>query len=241
MSDIEENPWKEMKESPDANGEYILEKDRKYINEHKLRDKLDLKLHLYPEPFIGNPKAPIYLLNLNPGYSEGDEDDMPMLKNYIFKNYRHECPFYYLIDELKETNGAKWWRFGKSKPKLAPRLGKLIAEFGGDVEKVARSVFCIEYFPYHSKKFSVKEIKDLPSQTYSKHLIEKAIREKEDTIFIIMRKKEELFDLIPELEGAESAGRVFRCFSSQNPCITEENIAKKEGFSTIVDKIKKVV
>jgi len=216
-----QNPWEKMKKSPDANGEYILDIDRAHID--KLRNKLNLKL--FPEPFIGDPEAPVYLLNLNPGFNESDKEDMEDLKNYIFKNYKHKCPFYYLNDNLKETNGGKWWR---------QRLGELIEECG--IKKVANNVFCIEYFPYHSNKWTSGKV-CIPSQEYNQALIEKAITERK--LFIVMRNK--LFSQIEELKTYKN---ILFLNSPQNVSISRKNIENclknpKNGWKRIIEKITK--
>jgi len=51
-----------------------------------------LRPDVYPEPFTGDPAAPVYFINLNPGFAseETEHADMPRVKDYVFKNYRHE-------------------------------------------------------------------------------------------------------------------------------------------------------
>ncbi|MDR2583672.1 MAG: hypothetical protein LBC75_09350 [Fibromonadaceae bacterium] len=213
------NPWEKMKNSSDANGEYILDIDRAHID--KLRNKLNLEL--FPEPFIGNPEAQVYLLNLNPGFNEADKEDMEDLKNYIFKNYRHKCPFYYLNDNLKETNGGKWWR---------QRLKELIEECG--IKKVANNVFCVEYFPYHSNKWTSGKV-CIPSQEYNQALIEKAITERK--LFIVMRKQ--LFSQIEELKTYKN---ILFLNNWRNVSISKKNIENcldnpKNGWKKIIEKI----
>jgi len=223
----------------------------KTYKKYKNYDRYKLRLDLYPEPFIGNPDAPIYLLNLNPGFDETDKKDMGDLKEHILKSYQHEGTFYYLEDGLKieNTNGAKWWRSGREyvsrsgkKGKVPPRLGELIKE-KEFIKEVRESIFCIEYFPYHSKGWKKeKEYNKLPSQIYSKELIETAL-EDENKIFIIMRSA--LYELIQKLKEAKYKDRIFFCSNKQSPTITKNNIVKiiegnekKEGFDEIVKRIK---
>ena len=68
-------------------------------------------------------------------------------------------------------------------------------ELGG-VGRVSRSIFCIEYFPYHSARFKPMG-GTLRSQRYSWHLASEAIQR--EALIIIMRGKRYWSEAIPEL------------------------------------------
>ena len=58
---------------------FVLDSDRNSIKEYKKKneanDKKCLHLELLPQPFQGDPRAPIWILLLNPGYSDVDRYD----------------------------------------------------------------------------------------------------------------------------------------------------------------------
>ena len=228
---MEENPWKDLEPSK---GLYISSKDEASIEKLQTRlggkKEYELHLDLLPEPFIGNPSAPIYLLNLNPGYNKKNEAEMPIIRDYIIKNNKHdksmEYPFYYLITEkfdpkVAAIKGSEWWQ---------SKLSQLKKEVG-DQQKLSKNIFCIEYFPYHSMKYKdCKEIGKLPSQKYVRYLIEKAInneKNNENKIFIIMRSLKKwlgLEELRSGLYKLQKSNRIFFCSNYQNPAISFNNL-----------------
>ena len=247
---MEENPWESLSSKPNNNGEYILGIDEKIIKELEKQldkqEKYKLHLKLLPEPFIGDPDAPVYLLNLNPGFDKNDLIKDMKRKEYIDcirENHKmqksREYPFYFLNPKLAGTGGSQWWKEGRQikrkdgkKGKIPPRLGQLLIKY--DAKFLSKNIFCVEYFPYHSKSYS-KKMK-VKSQDYNIDLIKKAIKDKK--IFIIMRKEKELYLLIPELEKHRANGMVFSCSSKSNPCITEKNIGS-DGFKKITNILNK--
>jgi len=224
------NPWKNLK--ADKSGKYISNIDREKIPalEKEIIEKYKLHLELLPEPFVGNPKAPVYLLNLNPGFSKEDvkeHEKNKKLRECIFKNnnrnYKHQkYPFYWLDPDLEKTGGGNWWR------KI---LGQLLKEIDND-ELVSKSIFCVEYFPYHSKKYE-KAKSPIPSQKYNENLIENAI--KSNKLIIVMRN-EKTYSKIPDYEKHKAKGRVLCCKNKRTPWISEGNFPDK-GFAKIISEI----
>ena len=230
------NPWKNLK--ADKSDKYISNIDRKNMPELEKKFVKEYKLHLelLPEPFVGNPKASIYLLNLNPGFSEENGEEHKKnkkLRECIFKNnnqnYKHQkYPFYWLDPDLKKTSGGNWWR---------KKIKQPLKEIGND-ELVSKKIFCLEYFPYHSEKF--KELKSIPieSKEYTFSLIEKAI--KAEKIIIIMRAKKKWYESVKDAKGVkcleeyrrkkykdangEEYSRVMELKNPMNPSISLENM-----------------
>ncbi|MCL2282565.1 MAG: hypothetical protein FWC26_04535 [Fibromonadales bacterium] len=284
--DTNPNPWKDLDYEAEKDKYVLNDKsgldnlkkildDKKVVKREKLEkkysgkkleeelgklDDYDLRLKLYPEPFIGNPDAPIYLLNLNPGYDEinkTEHKENEKLIECIKENNSQKpmtYPFYWLDPALEGTSGSKYWKEGRlQKTKkiaksgkyvlqtIPPRLGDLLEEI--DHIKLSKKIFCVEYFPYHSKNYNVNKKIILPTQEYNRYLIEQAIEktlnkatpENEKKIFIIMRKKTELFKLFGDLETLQKENRVFICGSNGNPCITKNNL--KDGWKRIIKKI----
>ncbi len=227
------NPWIHLPTEPD----YVLESDRKHVEEFNTgaRDEHKIHLDLFPEPYIGQCGAPVVLLGLNPGY---DANDCKIHRNQRFAelsraNLEHnlkfmgEFPFYFLNPELKKLNGSevpgsKWW---------TQRLGHLVKEDGCKWNQVANSILCIEYFPYHSRKY--KSCTRLKSQTYSFNLVQKAIERK--AIIIALRSVKLWIDAVPGLETYKDFHRVN---SPQNPTLTRNNLPGCV-YDEIVERIKK--
>jgi hypothetical protein len=219
--DTHSNPWPALpSESP-----YVLACDSEAIqayNANNSNEKYRIQLSVLPEPFIGAPTAPIVLLNLNPGYGDSDPDDheragfQVLLRN----NYNHsssDFPFYSL-DPGFENGGRTWWE-----KKLKPLLEIF------ERKKIARSIQCIEYFPYHSQRFNHSSL-NLPSQNYGFGLIRSAISR--GAVVVIMRAKALWTQKIPELQRYS---RTFTLNSPQNVVVSPRNC---KGFDLIVSVLR---
>jgi hypothetical protein len=201
MSDFQnpvENPWKQV-----TSENRVLEKDKEIVEafnrKYSNKPNFILQKQLLPEPFIGDPQSPVYLLGLNPGYSKGDDERHvnPIFIERLLANLRHEihtCPFYYLDrrETFANSPGAMWWR----------RKCKWLIEEVGE-EHLARNIFCVEYFPYHSKNYkdlpkAISPTKNVLSVNYSIFLVRKAINE--GKVIVAMRKSKDWVQLVPELE-----------------------------------------
>ena len=91
------NPWVHLAESPP----YVLLDDRKYIDafnrgeaERNPNPTTGLDLSLLPEPFVGNRRAPLVVLNLNPGWSLRDPENYstPERRDAVWANLRSDEP-----------------------------------------------------------------------------------------------------------------------------------------------------
>jgi len=185
-----ENPWTDLPESPP----YVLSDEYDPIRafNEKAKDIHKIRLELIPEPYLGSPTSPIVLLNLNPGFMEEEmvfhlyDHDFISESRKTLLHIDQEYPFYLLNPELSDSEGHKWWMKKLRYP----------IELGG-IKLVSRSIFCIEFFPYHSAKF--KRMSDtLRSQRYSWYLASEAIQR--EALIIIMRGKSLWYKAIPKLE-----------------------------------------
>lgn len=63
-----ENPWRKLPEA----APFVLVCDQQRICDFNAIAKKEHKIHVevLPEPYTGNPEAPVLLLNLNPGFYE---------------------------------------------------------------------------------------------------------------------------------------------------------------------------
>jgi hypothetical protein len=162
------------------------------------------------------------LLNLNPGFSPDDRihHGDPVFINRSRGNLLHHSsnfPFF-LLDPAITAPGNKWW---------TRKLGAVIQRFG--LGAIANRVLCIEYFPYHSRRFGHRRL-NLPSQTYSFLLVHMAIAQR--ATIILMRSEALWFAAVPELSNYD---RVYRLNSPQSPYISARNC--RDQFETICEAL----
>lgn len=215
------NPWIDLPES----APFVLPGDAAVIERFNARaaEPLQVRLDVLPEPFIGRHDAPVVLLALNPGFSDGDPalHASAAFAASIRKNVRHESQAYpfYLLDPRNIGPGYHWWR---------QRLRILLEEFGTPL--VSRSLLCVEYFPYHSRRFAHGRL-DLSSQSYTRELVSEAIQR--DAVVIVMRAWNLWRKAIPALENAP---RCFRLRSVQNVSVSPKNCP--EGFAAVREVLR---
>lgn len=181
--------------------------------------KYRLQTHQIPEPFIGNPTAAVYLLGLNPGYSSVDNHwhkdghfQTSVRETHLHKE--NEFPFYYFNPRFREMSGATWWS----------EKCRWLTDDVGSTEAVARNLFCIELFPYHSVRYRqipkwLSETGLVPSSAYSAYLVRQAIHA--EKIIVAMRAFRRWCGLVPEL-GAYK--KVVCLYSPQNVSLSPNNV-----------------
>ena len=221
------NPWSQLP----STAEFVLPGDREIITAYNKQygSRQDVQLHpeLLPEPFIGHPSAPVYLLSLNPGFSD---EDRVLHRNAAFCRAVERClqheeldwPFYYLNPDFADSPGAKWWT-GKTR-RLAEKVG---------MQALAQNLFCVELFPYHSRKYQriPKRISPnglVPSSEYSLRLVRQAIAEEKR--IVVMRARKHWEELVPELRGYQ---RRILLYSAQNVCLSPGNM-ETSNFEALV-------
>jgi hypothetical protein len=156
------NPWAQLSEQT---LHPILACDQRQITQHNGAVTPDYRIieQSIPEPYIGNPMtARVILLGLNPGHSDADAQDYTRedFRAALFNNLRQTpqaYPFYPLNPAFANTGAGKWW---------TQRLRRLVSDSGLQPAVMSERLMVIEWFPYHSRKFSRPE-RLLPSQAYS--------------------------------------------------------------------------
>jgi hypothetical protein len=196
------NPWESLSLTADC---FVLRADRKRVLEFNAvaAPRYCLHLELLPEPYVGSLDAEVVLLNLNPGYSPKDKQfHKPhsyrgaWYKNLLHKDMRY--PFYALDPRFRDAPIARWWRGA---------LEALLEEF--DPALIARHLLCVEFAPYHSKKYKSLGKPRLRSQRYNFQLVRECI--KHGSVVIVMRHANSWLEAVPKLKGYE------RCFIAKNP------------------------
>lgn len=214
-----DNPWNLLPEQ----APFVLPSDAFAVEVFNKGAQNNYKLQIeskLPEPFLGNPTAPIVLLNLNPGFAEDDylyiED--PVARELQLGNLRHlsaAYPFYHLDPRMARFGGAKWW---------TRRFRDLIELVGVGV--VANQIFCVELFPYSSVEYrGMRRV--LGSQRYGFHLVNQAIDRR--ALIVLMRSRREWCEAVPRLAYYD---RLHQCSGPRNPYINSVQLSK--AFPEIV-------
>lgn len=216
------NPWPKLIKT----GNYILDSDldivREFNKKFRYNPDYQIKTNLPPEPFIGDKSAPIVLLDISPGFSRSDYYFYKEIKGTKIwqKNLKHiknEYPFFMLDPHFSnKKSGFDTW---------TKKLRDLIYFYGA--KKISRSIFCINYFPYHSKKIGPL-LNKLPSQKYSFYLVNDSINRK--AVIILLSGKKHWLREIPDLVNYKN---LFISNVPRNTSITPKNFPT--GFSVITN------
>lgn len=214
------NPWLDLSVSPP----FILAEDATRVEAFNRRASETSRVHveLLPEPFLGDPNAPVVILGLNPSFSTYDLEahSRPVFACLSRANLRHESgsfPFY-LLNPTVESPGRLWWE---------QRLARLLEVAPREV--VAHRILCIEYFPYHSVKFNHHRL-ELASQQYAFYLVRQAMRR--EAIVILMRSPRRWYSAVPELETYK---QLFKLRNPQSAWISRGNCPN--GFDFVLDAL----
>lgn len=217
------NPWAQLPKTRP----FVLDSDRASIDAFNSRatSRHAVDTSLLPEPFLGRPDAPVVLLGLNPGWSADDGvwHSRADFAHLCRANARHESssyPFYLLNPALASSPGGRWW---------SQRLRAVIQETS--LECAARGFLCVEYFPYHSDRYSGTTPR-LESQEYGFHLVRAAIAR--GAIIVMLRSVKRWCAAIPEICGYPNCHRLR---SVQYVSISPRNCP--EGFEAIVAALRR--
>jgi len=212
------DPWVNLPLQPD----YVLPADREPIADFNATTDNDHRIHLelLPAPFLGRPNAPVVLLNLNPSFSE--KDHVAHADPYFAQTSRANLvhgdlayPFYLLDPRNAFSSGASWW---------VRYLRTLLASV--ERQRLANSLLCVEYFPYHSPRFPALP-RTLESQTYSFWLVRRAIER--EAVITVLRGDSYWREAVPELE---KYSRSYRLRNWQSVWVTEGNCP--EGYPEVL-------
>jgi hypothetical protein len=205
---------------------FVLDEDRKAVESfnRKAKPEHQIDVGLIPEPFLGNPEAPVVLLSLNPGWSPDDSKwhADPAFREASFANLEHKPVKYplFLLDPRFAAPGCEYW---------AKKLRTVIDITGR--EACARHVLIVEYFPYHSKKAG-----NLPStwssQLYSFRLVKLAVRR--GARVIALRGERKWTEAVPELAKSDS----FSVVSSIQSAAVSPNNCGRDVHEDIVRLIR---
>lgn len=241
------NPWLNI-----SLRDTIANRDKSSVQALSQPEKDCLELRTLPEPFHGNPDAPVYVLGKCPTANYDDLnfvgccDGKPTMVNgklpngerlFVNTYERESClelwhinrDFLWLRDPktVKDNSdapypGYDWWR-GKCKM-LLEGLGCELCE----------KLFAIEYFPYHVYPDSDRVItaaQPLPSNAYADALIRRAI--KQGKPIVAMYYKTEWCDRIPELKNYPN---LITLSNSTSAWLSPANV-KDDGWNKLCEAI----
>ena len=218
------NPWLRLR----RRRPFVLASDRKTVLDFngRVSGKFSLDLSLLPEPWVGNLRAPIVVLNLNPGIGSDNHavhHGVPFRRavRANLEQRKTEYRHYYLDPAFADTGGGHWWR---------KCLRKLIDEKKPSEWKLlARRVVGLEIHGYHSRSF--KHIgAHLPSQEYTFRALRKAMDR--GAIVVVARGLKHWTAAIPEL------GHYASLFQMKNPRVS--SISPKncpDGFEAVYERL----
>jgi hypothetical protein len=188
---MHENPWLGPLDGPP----FVLTEDAAVVRDfncHASEDHLLRVYSLLPEPFVGDPQAPVVLLGTNPGFSHdgANRKQDSGFRARLRANLRHETseyPFVFFAPKVRQLL-KPWW----------DRKLRQLLYLGHEV--LARSILAVEHFPYPSRRYGAGRLR-LPSQAYSFFLVRKAMERK--AIIVLTRGKRWWLRDVPALEGYE--------------------------------------
>lgn len=243
--------WKAILKTGQS-GEFILKEDVDIIASYNRKCKNEgelIQTYLLPQPFIGNPEAPIWILTLNPGYCEIDLYDMLGKKEEIkdwlekekveteskeslkkrqellLKQLRfEESRSFYVLDDcfntLKEHAGNK--SFGGYEWWKKHLLGTKNSKlFCKGEKKMLSKFFALEFFPYHSRNFSKKLSKiEVAHSKFWKELVSYALKRGK---LLICRNEKIIKEIQKFPDFEKNKDNVLR-FSSQRIFLSNGNL-----------------
>lgn len=219
---LPDNPWLDLPNRPP----FVLPQDKALIDQFnsKAAERYHIPLDILPEPYLGNPDAPVVLLGLNPGFNVKDPEwhgnaRFRKLSRANLLHKRADYPFYLLDPTIDRT---KWW----------DRNLRWLIEEVGCAKTVANNVLCVELFPYHSKRFKHAKL-CLKSQQYSFALVRQAIER--NAVILLLRGYRLWLSNIPELQKYPS---IYIARSFQTAAISPGNFPN--GFKAAVDVLRKL-
>lgn len=155
---VDLNPWSNLgDEAP-----FVLPIDAEAVEQHNAKAKSEYRFNLSmaPEPWMGDPHAPVVVLTGNPRYRVDDlpTHARPDVRARLLAGARQEpqpYPLVWLDPALADTSGAAWY---------LSKLKALCDAVG--IETVARNMVFFESLPYHSAALKQPKV-PIPSQQHT--------------------------------------------------------------------------
>lgn len=234
-----DNPWKDIVATDKVK---MIDCDKIILNDYVLKCSKPSEnnpnkdsLNQWPEPYIGNPKAPVYLLNGNPAYCNLDHlfTEDPSFVEIMIRNLKHDSlgnlnDFVYfntLHTRGLVHGGCQWWMDKTQALREA-------------LEGSHPFIFDLEYSPFHSKNGVMpnsNQLKETEAYKYTNHLLKQAIES--NKILILMRKQELWVDRLKQIASENSLTlnneKIMKLSSVNNVCLSSKNLKFWDDSPTI--------
>ena len=214
------NPWAAIKD-----GNYVLENEKDAAKHEQYQFHTDLP----PQPFQGNPEAPIWILMLNPGYSE-KTDQYPvsdadyykkhdtrreaMLNQLTFASPAQTNHWHYVLDNSENNFSRKWFEdhfFNK--------------DMGITADNVDNKIFILQACGYASEKFNGNlntMVKSFPHMKFAQELARCGL--KNGKKIVIARCKDYWLNVLEAEKHPENFNNIYFLSSPQNISFSAGNI-----------------
>jgi hypothetical protein len=217
---LSHNPWPALPEKPP----FVLPDDAPFLAAYNrfasARNSIDLRM--IPEPWVGDIRATVVVLNLNPGIG-GDEDlrwhrrlSYRAILRATLERRRSQYPLHHLDPWIADCPGARWWR---------RCLKQVIA--ATSVEATARLVVGMEFHGYHSMSYAALPV-TLPSQRYVFTALRAALAR--GAVIVSVRGLPAWSVAVPELVGYR---RLWRVRNPRMASVSTKNVGDT-GFKAVV-------
>lgn len=210
---VSTNPWADVASKYMTNrflyskdDEYVCEGDIPFIEAYneKAKPETQFNLHVPVYPWYGNPlTAKVIVLSLNPGYDDKETTIAHIIQNlpqrltegyteHLRKMLRFDVTGFLPSDEKHDGVSYRDLANLHQRWYWETRLKSAFESDSLDFETINERFAVIEYIGYSSMKKPDKMLKTLlPSQKYTKQLIQYILHNSEDTVFIVARSVNE--------------------------------------------------
>ena len=213
------NPWAAIKD-----GNYVLENEKDAAKHEQYQFHTDLP----PQPFQGNPEAPIWILMLNPGYSEKtdqypvsdadyykkhDDRRKAMLAQLTFSPPKEKNHWHYVLDNEDRNYSKNWFK------------EHFFKDMGIDENNVDKNIFILQACGYASEKFNGnlnKMTKSFPHMEYAQELARWGL--KNGKKIVIARCKDYWLNVLEAEKYPENFNNIYFFSSPRNISFSAGNI-----------------
>ncbi len=256
---INTNPWAGVASKYVTNlflyskdDEYVCEDDRPFIeayNEKAKHEPTKFNLHVPAYPWYGNPlTAKVIVLSLNPGYDDKESTIARIIQNlpqrltegyteHLRKMLTFETAGFLPSDEKRDGISYRDLANLHQRWYWETRLKSAFESTELPFEIINERFAVVEYIGYSSMKKPGKMFNPLlPSQQYTKQLIQYILHNNKDTVFIVARSVNEWKQFLGSLwESNKERFIVSNAYLGQH--FTEKSL-EKDGFDKIIKAFK---
>lgn len=255
-----QNPWLQypyVSRLYDKNTNMIHPDDRAIVDDYNQNRPSDFEVHTPPFPFQGDPfRSKVVFLSLNPGFVERLNIDAALLLEQV-KDLRIQLSEEWNKHRIHDVNSffpnpkdvnlyqgyqllGDWYWYDK----LKHLLKHLCDDAKMNEIEFFQKVALIQLMPY-SSTFCNKVITNLPTQKYTKNLIDYLLKQPKGPLFVVMRSEPDWGELlgIKDFQDAKYKDRFVirkRDKNGNRPRLQyiNQNAFEDNGYERIIQAIK---